>query len=763
MTKKWLIKSVFALFFCILCGSSIFFWIYIKDASQEVRTKFDGRRWSLPAIIYARPLEIYPGMNLSPNLLEKELELAGYRKQTTAEGAGSFSRDANSFSIVTRDFVFPSGKEDSLSLKIVFADHKIRSLTSLNNENLQYVRFDPARIGSFHPLVHEDRIVLQYNEIPQQLIEGLLATEDRHFLEHHGVSIAGILRALWVNIKAGKTVQGGSTLTQQLVKNYFLDSKRTLQRKFREAVMASVLEYHYSKQDIITAYINEVFLGQDGTRAVHGFGLASQFYFRRDLKELNSAQLAALIGMVKGPSYYDLRHHPKRCLSRRNVVLRLMTQQHFLTQAEFEKFSKTSLTDVTPQKNGFNRFPAFVDLVRRQIINEYQEQDLHHSGLKILTTLDPQIQWQAETSLKNVTSSLNSSNDSTELQGAVIVSTRVNGEVKAVVGSTKDKHGFNRALDAKRTIGSLIKPVVYLTALENGYTLASPIEDTAIKISHDNSIWAPQNYDRIEHGITPLYKALANSYNLATVRLGLDIGLDQVIDSLTRLGHPHHVAKYPSLFLGGIEMTPLEVTQLYQTIGAGGFYQPLQTIQGVLDSSNQLLSRYPLNIDSRFKSEDIYLLTHALNRVIQEGTAQKYPFAHKEAFAGKTGTSNDFRDSWFAGFSSEHVATVWLGRDDNKPIQFTGSTGALRVWGHLLERISDNSAVAVEPAGITWQKISPVTLKPTSFFETDYVLLPFRSSNTITEQSDNAKTGRLGTGVRGGIKNFLHTLDTINQ
>ncbi|MBU1567338.1 MAG: transglycosylase domain-containing protein, partial [Proteobacteria bacterium] len=333
----------------------------ISRLSGEIRQRFDGKRWSLPAIVYARPLEVYPGLKLSAEMLEEELQLSGYRRETKEKGAGSYARNGSIIRLVTREFHYPSGLEPSRQLTITFAAEYIATITTGESRKpVSLARLDPARIGSFHPLIHEDRLILSREEIPNLLIETLLAIEDRNFYSHHGIAPLGIARALLANIRAGKTVQGGSTLTQQLVKNLFLNRERTLWRKVMEAVMAPILEYYYSKDEILTTYINEVFLGQDDNRAVHGFGLASQFFFRRSLQDLSADQIAVLVGMVKGPSYYDPRRNPENCLARRNVVLESMVTRGILSKAAYTEALGRPVTEVGVQKNGFNRFPAYL-------------------------------------------------------------------------------------------------------------------------------------------------------------------------------------------------------------------------------------------------------------------------------------------------------------------------------------------------------------------------------------------------------------------
>lgn len=699
----------------------------VQQISREIQQKFDGKKWKIPAIVYARPLEIYPGMALTPDLLEQELQLAGYRKESPLTVPGAYFRTDRHVEIATRKFHFPDEVEPARRLLINFQGGRITTITaSATGEPMDFVRLDPARIGSFHPTIHEDRLLLSPDEIPELLRDGLIAVEDKNFAAHFGISPIGIIRAAVANLMAGKVVQGGSTLTQQLVKNFFLDAERSLSRKAREAVMAVILDMHYSKEEILTAYINEVFLGQDGNRAIHGFGLAAQFYFRRNLEDLSTGQLATLIGMVKGPSVYDPRRYPEKCLERRKVVLRLMLEDGVISEQVYAQANNEPLTDTTAQTNGYNRFPAFLELVKRQLQEEYREEDLQGNGLKILTSLNPQIQFTVEQQLKKTITQLEQKKEHKQLQGAVVVTNRETGEVEGIAGGINPLGtGFNRALDALRPIGSLVKPAVYLAGLAKGYTLASPLLDAAIQVETKNSTWSPQNYDKQEHGRVAFYQALARSLNLATVRLGMDIGLKEVIKVLQKLGASTPLKEFPSLLLGAVEMSPFQVSQMYQTIASGGFYVPLRSIRSVMTSDNTVLSRYGLEVEQRFSPQLVYLLNHGLERVISEGTASRYPFPSPSGLAGKTGTSNEFRDSWFAGYAQKHLAVVWLGRDDNTPTSLTGASGALKVWGGIMSVLSSDAEQAPAPSGIVWNTIDQETLTPVARWNSRGTSLPF--------------------------------------
>ncbi|HAW18267.1 MAG TPA: penicillin-binding protein 1B, partial [Oceanospirillaceae bacterium] len=550
----------------------------------------------------------------------------------------------------------------------------------------------PLLVGGIYPAHNEDRELIQLDDLPNGFIETLLAVEDRQYYAHYGVSPWGIMRAMWANIRAGAVVQGGSTLTQQLVKNFYLTDQQTLWRKLIEAPMALLLNIHYSKDEVLEVYLNEVFAGQSGKRAIHGFGLASRFYFGQPVSELKLHQVALLVGLVKGPSYYNPRRHPKRATNRRNLVLSVLAQQGLISETQKTNYQALPL-DLTEAKQ-VSRYPAYMDLVRQQLKQHYQASSLSSHGLRIFTSLDPWVQQQADKAMLEQVGKLKQRYSNIEgLQGAAVVSHRDSGELLALVGDYNGGYaGHNWALDESRQVGSLLKPIVHLAALETGrYSPNSIIDDAPIALPQpDGSLWQPQNYDRKSHGKVPMYETLVKSYNQANVRLGLDVGVDKVLQQLQRMGVEQSIPAYPSVLLGAVEMSPLQVNQVYQTIASNGFYSPLSIVRQVTEANGRLLSNFPFAVRQVASNESIYMLQHEMRLVASQGTAKGvYRYLPKQQkVAAKTGTTNDQKDSWFAGFSGLHVATVWLGREDAKPTPLTGAGGALNVWGQLMQNLA---------------------------------------------------------------------------
>jgi penicillin-binding protein 1B len=658
--------------------------------NQRITDRFEGRIWQLPAHVYARPLELFVGKSISINQLKFELDYLNYQTvdslpQKTAE----YRNWRNIFEIKTRGFIFWDGEEPSHTIRVAINDNVVTNLVDIyTNESANLVRFDAGYLTGIFPSHAQDRVLLKLDDVPDMFIKMLLLIEDKRFFTHWGVDPRSIARALVANISSGKTVQGGSTLTQQLVKNLFLSQEKKLSRKLNEAFMSLLLEVHYDKKLILETYLNEIYLGQDGRRAIHGFGLASEFYFGKELKKLSIDEMAILVGMVKGASYYNPKRNPEHAAERRDVVLVAMQGADLITTRQAKKLSSKAVVTVKHARSG--RYPAFIDVVKLQLQKDYQAEDLSSEGLRVFTTLDPYIQFQTEEAIKTTLPLLSKDKN---LQSAAIVVSPLNGDVLAVVGDRNPSFkGFNRAINAERQIGSLIKPAIYLTAIESdlGYTLASILDDTefvyeGLGKSNNQPDWRPQNYDKKYHGDVTLYESLLKSYNIPAARIGLDVGLSKVVDTISALGINKTIPAYPSLALGAVTLSPMQVASMYQSLAANGFHSPLRSVSSVLDKNKKPLERYFLDVESQVRPEAVAVINSALIDVTKYGTAKRLKDNLPIQVAGKTGTSDDLRDSWFAGFSGDLVAVVWTGYDDNRPTHLTGSTGAMRIWQKMVK------------------------------------------------------------------------------
>lgn len=679
---------------------------YMMFLDAQIQDKFSGNKWQVPAQIFARPLHLNLLDEITSNEIVEELELLGYRKVVQASKTGEYELNGNAFKIMRRGFHFPGGFEGPMPIGLQLTGGKLTEVMDLTRQQpLRTFRLEPWLVTRLLSSGREDRMLVNMQDVPDMLVDALLLVEDKDFYQHVGVAPLSIVRALLANISAGKTVQGGSTLTQQLVKNLFLSREKSLVRKAKEAVMSLLIEARYSKDEILEAYLNEVFLGQNGATGVYGFGLASYFYFDRPLNELNINEVATLVGMIKGPSYYNPRKYPDRVAQRRNTVLRVLFDNNLIERRAFESVLNAPVVIASGASLAKGKHPAFMDKVRRELRLVLADPDIRQSGVKVYTTMDPNAQRKAEKSIERRVGELEKSRKIDDLQAAMLVTDIESGELRAIVGGRNVQfQGFNRALDARRSIGSLIKPAIYLTALEQAasYNLASPLQDEPIKLkSTYGKLWEPQNSDKQFRGQVPLITALTRSLNVPTVSLGMELGLPTIIDTLRRLGVEGHIRSYPALTLGALDLSPLEVNQMYQTMANNGNFAPLHAVTGILSPDNQLLWRYRRNPEQRFDSKASYLLNYALHKVTLEGTAK----AIKKRFptinmAGKTGTTDDYRDSWFSGFDKNVLITSWMGKDDNQTTGLTGTSGALTAFLDYQSRQEPKSLVRRFPQGL---------------------------------------------------------------
>jgi penicillin-binding protein 1B len=704
----WLKRHFWKLFIVALAASVAYF-IYV-DA--QVKQRFEGNKWQVPAQIFARPLTLQTKQEITIDEVQDELTLLGYRRVPNAKLRGEYQIYANQLRIQRRAFHFPQGFEPERDIRLTWQGDRIAKIEYLigrgpnpTAKSVALTRLEPWLISRLVNGLEEDRMLVNRDDIPPLLQKGLVIVEDRDFYQHHGIAPSSIVRALFANIVAGKTVQGGSTLTQQLAKNFFLTRERSYIRKAKEAVMAIVIDARYSKEEIINAYINEVFLGQNGAVAVHGFGLASHFYFDKPLAELNVPEIATLIGLVKGPSYYSPSKYPERALERRNVVLRLLFEANEIDSANYAKYVASELNTANSESLASGKHPAFMDKVRDELNNVISRRSEQLAGVKLYTTLDINAQRRAEAALKEQVSSIAKKRNQAKLEAAMVVSDVKTGEIRAIVGGKEASFsGFNRALNAYRPIGSLVKPAVYLSALEDPehYNLATMLEDTPVKmISTGGKYWEPLNSDKQFRGQVSLIEALSKSYNVPSVKLGMAVGLDEVAYTINRLGVDKDITQLPALTLGAIDLSPLQVNQMYQTIANNGVLNHLHALTAVTSNDDEVL--YLRNVESEVRADEsaAYLVNYALHKVTLEGTAKAVRAAFPNInMAGKTGTTNDYRDSWFAGFDRNLVTSVWMGADDNTPINLSGASGAMQVFIAFQKKQSPKNLSRRFPEGL---------------------------------------------------------------
>ncbi|MBE7216091.1 penicillin-binding protein 1B [Shewanella benthica] len=662
--------------------------IYSIYLDQIIARKFEGQKWHLPAQVFSRSMALYPGAAVSHGQLISELKLLGYRKVANPRQVGEFSASRTRVDLWRRPFLHPQGDQAEQRVMITFDSQGVSAVSrSQDHRQLAVFHLEPVLLDRIITGDGEDRVFVKADKMPSSIIEALILVEDRSFYEHYGVNPLAILRALMVNISAGRTVQGGSTLTQQLAKNFFLSSERSLVRKAREALMALIIDFRYGKDEILEAYLNEVYMGQDKARGVHGMGLASQFYFGRPIAELTLSQQAFLVAVIKGPSYYNPWRSPERAQERRDLVLRLLMEGEKISVAQYQAAAESPLGLRKSDRPVHQKLPAFFAVVKHELARRFGDTLLKQSGIKVYTTLDPMAQEAAEKSVKKVMARLGK-NDK-QLQVGMVLTDKATAGIAAMVGDKSPGYkGYNRAVEIRRPIGSLIKPFVYATALKQAdkYNLATPLKDQPITLKNGHGkTWSPQNVTRKFSGEVPLLTGFKKSMNVPTVNLGMAIGVSSVATTLDKAGWREKISEYPSMLLGAVSGSPLMVAQVYQTIADNGRYRRLSSITAVLDKDNNPLPVSRIPQSQAIDPATDFLVQYAMTQVVQSGTAARLGKAFPStSLAGKTGTSNDSRDSWFAGFDERNVAAIWVGRDDNGKTGLYGSSGAMAVYQDFL-------------------------------------------------------------------------------
>lgn len=673
---------------------------------SQIRHRVEGQVWQLPAAVYGRIANLEAGMPYGIKQMQALLEGAQYRLVSKITRPGEFTVNADSIELLRRPFDFPDSKEEQIRAQLRFHEGTLTEIKNLDTGRLfGFFRLDPRLITMMQSPNGEQRLFVPRAGFPSLLVDTLIATEDRHFYQHDGISLYSIGRAVLANVTAGKLVQGGSTLTQQLVKNLFLSNERSLWRKLREAYMALIMDARYSKDRILELYLNEVYLGQTGGDQIHGFPLASLYYFGRPVNELSLDQQALLVGMVKGPSFYNPWRNPTLALERRNLVLRLLQNQKIIDQELYDMLSARPL-GVEPKGGVITPQPAFMQLVRNELQQKLQDKLGALSGAKIFTTLDPVSQDAAEQAVVATVPTFKKKRGLSDLESAAVIVDRVSGEVRAMVGGSEPHFaGYNRALQARRSIGSLAKPATYLTALEQPghYRLSSVIADEPLTIKMPGGkVWQPQNDNRQFSGSVMLVDALTNSMNVPTVNLGMTLGLDNVVQTWKDLGAPASELKpMPAILLGALNLTPFEVAQAFQTIAAGGNRASLSALRSVIGEDGTIFYQSFPQAQRVKSAQASYLTAYALQQVVQRGTARtigaRFPNA---TLAGKTGTTNNLIDSWFAGIDGKEVTVIWVGRDNNQTSKLYGSSGAMQVYRRYLENQAPTPLLLTPPENI---------------------------------------------------------------
>jgi penicillin-binding protein 1B len=690
---------------------------------HKVSTRFEERTTTFSSRVYAAPWTLRRGDRLDPARFEEELQQQGYRAvNREPRRAGEYQRDGQNWSLFLRESFTAAGRQEARPVEVEAWWSKVRRIRDLRTAGtLEAISLEPKPLFTFYQEHQEDRRWTKLAQIPPQLVQAVITVEDRRFRGHHGIDPTGIARALWADIRAGAVVQGGSTLTQQLVKNLLGTGSRSLPRKLIEAVGAVTLEWHEDKDAILEAYLNEVYLGQRGPVSISGVGEASSFYFGLGVSELDLPRCALLAGMIQNPGRHNPFVDPEQARRRRDLVLSLMKEQGQIDEAAMESARNAPL-GVRRRQAGAQRFPWLQDYLGQEVRRVAPEAWPSRAGLSIFTTIDPEVQQAAEGALRDGLARVEARTGrdlSPPLEGALVVLRPEDGAILALVGGRDyGRSQFSRALESLRPPGSTFKPFVFLAAFERAlvdrgfqFTAATVLDDSPLVLQSGGKEWSPANYDRIFRGPVTARQALEESINVPTVRAGLEVGPDAVMEMAERCGIESPLEPLPSLALGTKEVTPLELAGAYAAFANGGWRVRPHALAGAFDATGEPVGGLTSERVRVLDPGLAYLMTHLMEGVMQRGTGKS---AARLGFtghaAGKTGTSDDLRDAWFVGYTNRLLALVWVGYDDNRPVGLPGASAALPIWVDLMKRLGvEGDDEFLAPRGIETVAIDPTT------------------------------------------------------
>ena len=692
--------------------------------SQMIVHGFEGKRWSLASKVYAEPEFLYPGLPLRLGDLQASLERLGYRSVPAITNHGQYRLSASLVDIALRDFDYPYRRVPGRTIRVAFSRNTVREIRDVRGEQvIGAVELEPQLVSEFFTPEREKRRLVKLSEIPPHLSRAVIAIEDRRFYDHRGIDWIGILRALYRNVLAGEVTEGGSTITQQLVKNFFLTPKRSIWRKLAEMAMAVMVEARYSKAAILELYLNEIYLGQRGSISVNGVGEAARLYFRKEVQELTTEEAALLAGLIRAPHIYSPYRHPERALQRRNRVLAGMLDSGAVSQEQFERAVRAPL-HVEAAGLEVNRAPYFIDVLREQLLQRYSLEDLTANNLTVFTTLDLRLQAAAQRALEaglvRVDRLVGKAAEGREAEGALIAIQPQTGFIRALIGGRHYATSqFNRVVQARRQLGSVFKPIVYAAAFDSAFTGNGPlttavtrVEDAPTTFTHDGQRWSPQNFDGHYMGWVSPRTALEHSLNVATVKFAERTGFSTVARYARRMGILGKLDPLPSLALGAIEASPLEVAQVYAVLANHGLRASPMSVKEVMTGDGRVLEKHDIGVEEVLNPATAFLVTDFLEGVLERGTARG---ARKAGFhwkaAGKTGTTDEGRDAWFAGYTSDLLVVVWVGYDDNWPLGLTGAQAALPIWVDFLKEVLARrpSQEFQPPAGVVQVTVDPAS------------------------------------------------------
>jgi penicillin-binding protein 1B len=723
----WLAAAALVLLAALAAGG---WWAFtvLRRLDHELVERFSGKRWEIPSKIFSDSFTLYVGSEISaPKLLERLDRLDYRRTDADPAHAGEYRyRPADRrLDVFLHNFDYPTAPFRGFAARIDLQTAKVTAITRLDSaQALDSLELEPQTLAGIYDRAAEERRVMKIGEVPKILVQAVLAAEDKRFFEHHGIDVRGVFRALFANLRSGRVVQGGSTLTQQLVKNFFLTGSRTMQRKLTEATMALLVEWHYSKLEILEAYLNEIYLGQRGSRGIFGMWEGAQFYFGKEPKDLSIGDAAMLAGLIRSPSRLAPAKNPQAAKRRRDEVLRALREGGDISEEEY----RTALAAPLPERAPVIELtdaPYFVDYVRGELEEQYPSDTLTSEGFRVFTTLDPLLEREAEEAVSRGLATLEKHHPALAkkrepLQAALLAVQPHTGEIRAMVGGRSYAQSqFNRVTDAQRQPGSIFKPIVFLAAFEEEeqqgggrFAPTRRIADTPFTWSYEGRTWSPENYKKEYHAEVTLREALELSLNSATARLAQEVGLDRIHDVAVRLGLPDDLPSVPALVLGGVEVTMYEMAEAFATIANLGFRTETSAVRAVLDGEGTAIERNTLGASQAVSPRVAYLVTSLMQGVLDRGTAHAARGGGIDfPAAGKTGTTNDGRDAWFVGFTPDLLVVVWVGFDRDDAVGLSGAQAALPIWIEFMKSATAGqpSTPFLVPPGIQTVAIDPAS------------------------------------------------------
>lgn len=723
---------------------------YLHYLTRSIESRFEQtQKWKIPSRVFSDAEYLYPGLDLGKRNVKEKLNRLGYRDAgAKISEPGDYVFTKAGLEIYLHDFDYPDGKFGGYPIKIelnrnviikiirssnIYVAPNLRTLPPLppgglrrkdatpEDAQLATVRLEPELIAPVFSDEMEDRTLVSLKDVPTHLIEAIILIEDERFFKHKGVDPIGIMRAAVKDVFAMKIVQGGSTLTQQLVKNYFLHSGKTITRKINEALLAMILERRHTKAEILEAYLNEIYLGQRGRTSVMGVGEAAKLYFAKNIDQLALGDCALLAGLIKSPSEYSPFKNKEKARARRDFILDKMYDEELITARELAD-AKAELISPPERQIQVVKAPYFIDFVKQQISDLYPAEILTSEGLRIFTTIDMTAQLAAEVAVTEGLAKLEKTYASSlpkdhidPLQASLVAMQPQTGYIRALVGGRGyDSNQYNHITQARRQPGSTFKPFTYLTAFDPKrsnkiFAPSSYIEDKSFTVEAGGENWSPVNYDKKEHGRVTLRQALEDSYNIATAKLGIETGLDNIVKTARDIGITSDLLAVPSLSLGAFEVTPMELAAAYTIFPNGGVRAEPISIINIADKDGQVLEKRSIEMRRVFDAGPVYLTVNVMKGVLDRGTAAAArALGFRGIGAGKTGTTSDYRDAWFAGFTPSLLALTWVGYDDNAQINMSGSRAALPIWTEFIKTyVGDSQEDFASPKDVILVKIDP--------------------------------------------------------